>query len=399
MPQPIADPSAAYTVGVMRVAVEKADDARFEAIVARAVERFRGELRDLSLQVNLLAFAGPHLTPAAGTYAPLDFLHLGITEKLERRIPFLLIVTEVDLTASTLSYVVALPSQLTNVGIVSTKRLDPAFWGDAEDEDTTVDRLAALLLHTFGHLVNLPHHPNPGNAMYDFRRVEHLGRMQALTAEQRALVEQTLPRESHEAVSPERPSPWLRGWLSVEWTLGNLASIGTAVARSNPFRLFARLPTLLATALSVIIVLFFSSEVWDVASTVGAVQLTTFSLAAISASAAVLYKAFSFGRVLSRDRLLAETTVVTSVATGLALFLTMLLVYALFFGLTYLGIVTVFPERLMATWPTVDPAVRTADHLRLSAFLAAIGVLAGSLGGRADSRDLVRNVLFLDEET
>ena len=383
----------------MRVAVEETDDARFEAVVDRAVERFRRELRDLALRVDLLAFAGPHLTPSAGTYAPLDFLHLGITEKLERRIPFLLIVTEVDLTASTLSYTVALPSQLTNVGIVSTKRLDPSFWGDTADEDETVNRLAALLLHTFGHLVNLPHHPNPGNAMYDFRRVEDLGRMQTLTAEQQALVQRTLPRESHEAVSPDRPSVWMRWRLSAKWTLGNLPSIGTAVARSNPFRLLARLPTLLTTALSVIIVLFFSAEVWDVASTIGAAQLVTFSLAAVGAATAVLYKAFSFGRVLSRDRLLAESTVVTSVATGLALFLTMSLVYLLFFGLTYFGIVTVFPHRLMATWPTVDPAVRTVDHLRLSAFLAAIGVLAGSLGGRADSRDLVRNVLFLDEET
>ena len=45
------------------------------------------------------------------------------------------------------------------------------------------------------------------------------------------------------------------------------------------------------------------------------------------------------------------------------------------------------------------PATSTMDHLKLSAFLAAMGVLAGSLGGRSDSRDLVRNVLFLTEES
>jgi hypothetical protein len=42
--------------------------------------------------------------------------------------------------------------------------------------------------------------------------------------------------------------------------------------------------------------------------------------------------------------------------------------------------------------------VRTLDHAKLSIFVAALGVLAGSLGGRADSRDLVRSVLFVDEE-
>ena len=47
----------------------------------------------------------------------------------------------------------------------------------------------------------------------------------------------------------------------------------------------------------------------------------------------------------------------------------------------------------------MDPAVRTLDHIKLSLFVAAFGTLAGSLGGRADSRDLVRGVLFIDEET
>ena len=383
----------------MRLAVENADEVQFTRLVEHAVEEFRQSLRDLSLRVQLLTFVGPHVTPASGSYAPLDFLHLGITEKLERRVPFLLIITEVDLTASTLSYVVALPSQLTNVGVVSTKRLDPAFWGDPPDEQATVRRLSALLLHTFGHLLNLPHDPSRDNAMYDFQRVEDLGRMAALTEQQRARLERNLPREAHDETSPERPSFWLRWRLSIRWVFGNLSSLTAAVTRANPFRLLTRLPTLLTTALSVIIVLFFSPDGWDVASTIGTPQLAAFSLAAVCAATAVLYKAFSFGRVLSRDRLLAETTVVTSAATGIALFLTMLLVFVLFFAFTWLGILTIFPQRLMATWPTVDPAVRVTDHARLSAFLAAIGVLAGSLGGRADSRDLVRHVLFLDEET
>ena len=47
----------------------------------------------------------------------------------------------------------------------------------------------------------------------------------------------------------------------------------------------------------------------------------------------------------------------------------------------------------------VKSATRTLDHLKLSLFLASMGVLAGSLGGRSDSRDLVRSVLFLTEES
>ncbi len=388
-----------YTVGVMRMSADDARDDTFARLVDEAVAEFRESLRDLSLRVELLSFDGPHFSPASGSYAPLNFLHLGITEKLERGVSFLLIVTGVDLTASTLSYVVALPSQLTNVAVLSTKRLNPAFWGDPDDERVCIRRLAALLLHTFGHLLNLRHHPSTANAMYDFRRVEDLDAMVEFTGEQRERVEQNLPHEAHNATSPEKPSLLLRWRLSLRWTFGNFPSLTAAVVRANPFRLVTRLPTLLTTGLSVIIVLFFSPEGWDVASTIGTPQLAGFAFAAVAAATAVLYKAFSFGRVLSRDRLLAETTVVTSAATGIALFLTMLLVFVLFFALIWFGILSIFPDRLMAEWPTVDPAVRLIDHLRLSAFLAAIGVLAGSLGGRADSRDLVRHVLFLDEET
>ena len=93
-----------YVVGIMRMEVEGRDSARFNAIVARAVAEidrvFDAQPR---LRTEALSFEGPHLTPGAGNYAPLDFLEIGIAEKLERDLPFLLIVTEVDLSSSTLA--------------------------------------------------------------------------------------------------------------------------------------------------------------------------------------------------------------------------------------------------------------------------------------------------------
>ncbi len=160
-----------------------------------------------------------------------------------------------------------------------------------------------------------------------------------------------------------------------------------------------RLPTMITAALSVILVLFFSAEVWDVGSTVELYQLAILSLIAVGTATVVLYRSFAFSGVLTRGRVLAESTVVTSAATALSVFLTMLLLFLCFTGLAYLGAITVFPRKLMETWPTVDPAVRTLDHVKLGMFIAALGVLAGSLGGRADSKDLVRTVLFIDEET
>ena len=158
-----------------------------------------------------------------------------------------------------------------------------------------------------------------------------------------------------------------------------------------------RLPTMITAALSVILVLFFSAEVWDVGSTVELYQLAILSLIAVGTATVVLYRLFAFSGVLTRGRVLAESTVVTipppreRLPHHAALFLC-------FTGLAYLGAITVFPRKLMETWPTVDPAVRTLDHVKLGTLIAALGVLAGSLGGRAEE-DLVRTVLFIDEET
>ena len=389
------DPADEFVVGVMRMEVEGRDSERFLAHVDSATLALDQAVTTvLGLRVELLSFEGPHLTPAAGAYSPLDFLQIGMTEKLERGIHFLLIVTEVDLSSSTLSYTLALPSQLTNVAVVSTKRLDPAFWGDEHDDDLAVRRLTALLLHTLGHLLNLPHEEDPANVMHDFAGVDDLAAMERLTDQQRLQMKRTLPREAHERTSRGPHAPFVLRTLARDWR-----SLGAAVARANPFRLATRLPTMITAALSVIIVLFFSPEMWDVASTVELYQLIGFSGVAMGSATVVLYRAFAFGGMLGRGRLLAESTVVTSAATILSLLLTMLLLFSAFALLVYAGIITIFPPKLMETWPTVDPAVRPLDHIKLSLFLASLGVLAGSLGGRADSQALVRGVLFIDEET
>lgn len=384
-----------YVVGVMTMEVEGKNSERFHRHVAQSVEALKESLTSaLGVRVALLAFEGPHLTPAAGAYAPLDFLQIGMTEKLERDIHFLLIVTEVDLAATTLSYTLALPSQLTNVGVVSTKRLNPEFWGDRPDSALTVRRLSTLLLHTFGHLLNLSHARDPQNVMYDFASVDDLVGMAHLNQAQREQMRQMLPREAHERTSRGKRWRFILRTLIRDWR-----SIARAVARANPFRLITRLPTMITAALSVIIIVFFSSEIWDVGSTVELYQLALFSAVAVLTATAVLYRTFAFGGLLGRGRVLAESTIVTSAATGLSLILTMLLLFLVFMGLTYLGTITIFPRKLMETWLTVDPAVRTLDHVKVSLFVAALGVLAGSLGGRADSKDLVRAVLFVDEET
>jgi hypothetical protein len=156
---------------------------------------------------------------------------------------------------------------------------------------------------------------------------------------------------------------------------------------------------MITTGFSVAIVLFFSAEIWDIAGTVDLYQLVLFGLIAIISATLLLYQAINFGPLLNRRHGIAESTIVTVTTILLSLLLTMLLLYLVFFILFYLAVITIFPVTLMETWPTVDPAVRTIDHIRLSIFLSGMAVLAGSLGGRADSRKVMRSILFLHEET
>ena len=105
----------------MMMDVEGKDPDDFAAVVLDAVKQFAEALsEEHRLGISTFAFPGPHLSPGAGAYAPLDFLEMGLAEKMERDVQFLLIVTEVDLSSSSLAYTVALPSQLTNVAVLSS---------------------------------------------------------------------------------------------------------------------------------------------------------------------------------------------------------------------------------------------------------------------------------------
>lgn len=378
--------------------VEGRDPEALSRLVSDAASGFEQALSDEErLEIAILSFDGPHLTPWAGAYAPLDFLEVGLAEKTERGMPFLLIVTEVDLSATTLAYTLALPSPLTNIAVLSTKRLDPGFWGDGEDRSVAVERLTALMLHSFGHLLNLPHEEAPGNAMTRLATVRDLDAITGFSDAQRARMKRTLPREAHDRTSDDSGFvARLRFVLSV--LARDAGAIARGAVRAGPLRLIGKLPTMIAAAVSVIIILLFSPEIWDVASTVTMVQVALFAGVALAVALAVLYRAFALNVRVSRKRQLTETAVVTVATTVLTLAATLLVLFAAFAGAMYLAIVSIFPAELMTTWPTVDPAVRTLDHVKLSLFLASMGIIAGSLGGRTDRRDLVRGVLFSGDE-
>ena len=389
--------SARYRVGVMRAMVGEGDADAFADLVDGGLRRFSRDIADQlpDLSVETHAFSTPHLVPEGGGYNALDFIQLGLAEKAERGLAFLIIVTDVDLSPSKTSYTLALPSRVTNIALVTTRRLNPKFWGERSDTDRAKERLSTVLIHAFGHLLNLPHSDAPDNVMAKIEGVESLDRMTEFTPGQLADIRDTLPKEAFDQSTKGSKAAFTLQTITRRWR-----SIGRAVIRANPFRLVTRMPTMLATAFSVIALLLFGAEIWDYAALASNAQVIGLTLISFLIGTFVLYRAFSFAPVSARDGRIMESTVVTSVATMLTLFLTLLVMFLLFAGLMLFFAQTIFPERLMSSWISVEgvDARALGDHLRLAGFLAGLGVLSGSLGGSADSRSVVRRVLFMQDE-
>ncbi|NDJ33559.1 MAG: hypothetical protein GYB64_02755 [Chloroflexi bacterium] len=381
-----------FIIGVMITPIEDPENG-FQQSVRKAAARMEAILADRlpNLKLEVFDFVGPHLTPAYGRYSPLELLQLGVIEKVERKPNFMLVVTEVGISSHLTTYSVALPSPLTNIGVISSKRLDPLFWNETADSDLLVQRLAGLMLHTTGRLLNLSRHPEPQNIMYRFEELADLEAMRQLTDHQVQQMAQALPAEARDrtAKKPARA-------FAVRSIFTNLRSIWRTVTRANPLRLATELPTFIAAAISLMVVIFFSTEIWDIGSTVELYQFIIFALLSIAIATFVVYRAHPLRTVATHTRRTSESLVVTNTAALLSLFLTLLVLFAAFWVLVYFGILTLFPRRLMETWPTVDPAVRTLDHIKISTFIAAMGTLVGSLGGRAENENLMRRILFVD---
>ena len=379
----------------MKVDVTGQDARGLSRLVTRATARFGAALPPAAgITVTSLALDEPRLVPGEHGYRALDFVQLGINEKTERRLAFLLLVTEVDIAASSLSYLLALPSQLTNVAILSTRRLVDYGAAQSADEALLADRLGVLLLHCFGRLLNLPYHAQPDNYLARIRVPADLDAMRTFTGAQVARLVSTLPQEANDKYSRGGAVAFF-----LRQTVANLPRIGRGAMRAKPLHLATKLPTMIATALSVIVLLIFGGETWDFAAAVSGGQLAVFIGASFAAAVFVLYRAFSFQLVNTRQGQLAESAVVTAGATGLALLLTLCWLFVFFALLMYGVVVFVFPDALMSTWTSARDGSTLGAHLRLVLFLAAVGVLSGSLGGSADSRTVVRNVLFAADET
>ncbi|WP_367104479.1 hypothetical protein [uncultured Psychrobacter sp.] len=391
------------TLGIMKLSVagqQNTDtfDTLNELTEAAGMEFKRVIGEKLDIKVVSFPFTGPSLTPDENGYHALDFIQIGINEKTERKLAFLLIITDIEIAAASMSYLLALPSQLTNVAVISTRRLVTYEEDKLLQKALRTERLTTLMLHCFGRLLNLDYVKETANYLAHVQMVSDLDRMQHFTKAQYQQMIKNLPREANDRYSKGSNKSSKLSFV-IRHTLNNLPRIFRGAIRANPLRIATKMPTMIATALSVIIVLIFGGETWDFAASVSYGQLAIFVVASFLAANFVLYRAFSFRLISTRQGQTSESSVVTAAATYLALVLTLICLFLMFGVLMYGVVVFVFPDPLMSTWTSDQDGASLGAHMRLVAFLASVGVLSGSLGGSVDSRSVVRNVLFAADET
>lgn len=383
-------------LGIMTLNIaNKENDGVLSAITDAATVKFERIFQQkLTIQIESFTFEEHRLLTNKKGYQALDFVQIGINEKTERKLAFLLIITDVEIAAASMSYLLALPSQLTNVAVISTRRLFNFEEDKSVQENILTERLTTLMLHCFGRLLNLKYVKDPTNYLAHVQMPDDLDDMHNFTQMQYQQMVKNLPQEAN-----DRYSEGSKFSFVIRHTLSNLPRILRGAIRANPLRIVTKLPTMIAAALSVIIVLVFGGETWDFAASVSYSQLAVFVFSSFLAATFVLYRAFSFQLISTRRGQTSESSVVTAAATYLALVLTLVCMFFMFAVLMYGVVVFVFPDPLMSTWTSDKDGASFAAHMRLAAFLAAVGVLSGSLGGSADSRSVVRNVLFATDET
>ena len=382
-----------YRIGIMKASVEEQSPA-FEELVNAAVASVQSFFEENfpNIDIEVFSVAKLSLSPSAGAYSALDFLEVGLRENFLHDFHFLIIITEVTLLPQNMPYVMALPSQITNTGIISTRRLDreqaltPA-------SNKVKERLSHLIIHTLGHIFNLSHVDDPANLMYPLREAEDLDTMASLTPEQINQIRRILPEEARNQRAQR--SDW--GFI-LKQIFANRKSIVRSVIKANPLLLLRKMPTMFTTGLSVTIILFFSTEFWDIAGTIELYQLIAFAIISLILAVSLLYRVFAFGQMSTSAKTLTESSVVTQTTTLIVITISVFVILLLFFLLYFLAALTIFPRKLMHTWPTVDSMEGVFNYVRLALVMGSMATLTGSLGGRVDSKNILRQVLFIDEE-
>ncbi len=318
-----------------------------------------------------------------GALDPLPLLELGLQEKTYNGWDYALVVVPNELTPRTRAFVLGVPSSALEVAVLSSARM--------ELSEEFADRLAGLALHQLGHLWGLQHAAEGPMGPPEDDSIFRAGQFPPAQAE---IVTARLARVT-DARLEERQQQW--NWLSfhIHTILANPWSIVRAVWGYAPWLLPFRMGRLTAAAAVSLVFLLLGAEAWEVGINFSPLPLMIGALAIVIFAASFIYWGQNLSQVarhtgwreqLTRTRIVLFTTLLVGMG---ALWLVLFAVA--------LGAASVLPRDVPTGW--VGEPLGLAALSRYAAFLAIIGVAAGSLGGNLEDADTLKAELYFDEET
>jgi hypothetical protein len=291
-----------------------------------------------------------------------------------------------------------------NVAVLSTVRLDPqatqSTATSAERIAVMARRLCALVLHLFGHLNGLAHTDDPHEYMYDVQAVEDLEQMRQFSVSHMAQLVTSLQEVADVRLEETAPAASAQPlWFYVRSLWIGWGDIGSALLRAKPWEFPLRLSRLTTAAISALLILLVTAEVWDVGMQQPPGLVVGLALCALGLTSLYI---LTRQRLLTRrhTRALSEQTVFTNMAITLVVLLGMLTTYGLLFtGAMTLGLVF-FPRRVIISWATsLQGAMHMGHYLVLAAFVASLSLLIGALGASFEQQHYFRHITYIDEET
>jgi len=328
---------------------------------------------------------------------PVVLLQLGLEERDARHWDWVIVITGSDLEAHTKPFALGAPSRALGVAVVSTARIDPQAQGvptsDEQRTQTLARRLESLVLHLIGHLAGLRRDAGVMRAIED---VGDLDRAVELTDADVEALREELREVADLRVEEDRGPSTRRLPFSLRSAWVNREAIASAVVRARPWRFPIQSSKLTTAAVSALLVLVNTAEVWELALSLRPAALVGLSVAALGATTAY---------VVGRQRLLAqrarrrtEQAVATKLSLSIIVALGLSTTYVAVFVTTWVGAL-LFPDRVVASWSGLEAAmIHPLDLGRLAAFVASLGMVIGALGASFEAEHYFRHMVYVDDE-
>jgi hypothetical protein len=311
-----------------------------------------------------------------------------------------LVVTDVGLMSRARQVEAGLPSEISQVAVISTRKLLVAPRGKPVrtlDSPEVRWNAATLALHLLGHLLGLRHHRRPGSVMSPFRFEEDRRSLPSFDAHCRECLRRRV------AQLPERELSGGGALRSAAFHLSsalhNPREVLLPLWRSRAPLLPLSLPSLATAAVAPTFILLFTAEIWDVGLHMQDREAWVFGVLSILGATWYLIQVQNLFFPQKEKRTVTEHMAVVNVTVLLTMLLAMIGLFVMVALLMLFLETYIFPPDLIRTWPTLeDPNVTLGDKLRLAGFISTIGVLTGALAGGLESRTVIRHLALFRNE-